>query len=75
MPKSPSSHYPIRVRWGPEDGAFLAEVVDLAGCIADGPTEAQAITAALAATRDWLAVARQENREIPPASSPDQEDK
>ena len=69
MPKPALPHYPVEVRWSPEDAAFLAEVFDLPGCIADGPTEAKAIAAALAAARDWLAVANREKRKIPQPSS------
>jgi predicted RNase H-like HicB family nuclease len=61
-------HYPMDIRWSEEDGAFLAEVFDLPGCIADGETPEQAAKNAREAARLWLEVARKERRRIPPPS-------
>lgn len=61
--------YPVEVRWSQEDDAFLAEVYDLPGCMADGPTEAKAIEAAHQAAELWLEVARNQGRAIPPSSA------
>lgn len=48
-----------------EGGGFLAEVPDLAGCMADGETEAEAIANAEEAIAEWIAAAREMGRDIP----------
>ena len=65
-------NYPVDVHWSEEDQAFIAEVYDLPGCLADGASEADAIKAAREAAGDWLAVAAKERREIPSPSSEQQ---
>jgi predicted RNase H-like HicB family nuclease len=57
--------YEIHIYWSHEDGAFLAEVPELPGCMADGPTYAIALNQAIAAIRAWIATARELGREVP----------
>lgn len=57
--------YPIYLRWSDEDRAWIAEVPDLPGCMADGPTENEAISAAKVAAQLWIEVAGADGREIP----------
>lgn len=64
-----AQRYPVDVHWSDEDRAFLAEVYDLPGCVADGKTEAAALAAAHEVAADWLAVASAEGREIPRPSN------
>ena len=64
-----ANRYPVEVHWSDEDEAFVAAVYDLPGCLADGPTEAQALAAAHEAAADWIAVATEEGRNIPRPSS------
>lgn len=40
------SRYEIIVYWSDEDQAFIAEVPELAGCMADGPTYREALAKA-----------------------------
>jgi len=61
--------YPVDLRWSDEDSAWIAEVYDLPGCMADGPTQAAAVKAAAEVTKLWLEVAREEGREIPEPST------
>lgn len=68
MSKRSQPRYPIALRWSDEDEAWIAEVPDLPGCVADGPTEVDAIREAEKAIRLWLDVAKQEGREIPSPS-------
>ena len=35
--------YEIILYWSEEDGAYIAEVPELAGCMADGPTAKEAL--------------------------------
>jgi antitoxin HicB len=65
----PEHRYPIELEWSEEDDAYLARVVDLPGCIADGETEREAIDAARVAARLWLEVATEEGRTIPAPST------
>ena len=37
--------YEIIIYWSETDGAFIAEVPELPGCCADGPTKAKALLA------------------------------
>ena len=37
--------YEIILYWSDEDGAFIAEVPELPGCAADGPTRQEALSA------------------------------
>ena len=47
----------MEIWWSEEDQAFLAEVYDLPGCMADGKTEAAAMKAAHESARLWIEVA------------------
>ena len=60
-------HFPYRiiVRWSDEDSAYIAEVPELPGCMADGSSPEAAIKEAKKAARLWLEVAKKEKRETP----------
>ena len=60
-----SPRYEIVLYWSDEDGAFIAEVPELPGCAADGPTYGEAVTAAEVAIREWIEVAKELGRPIP----------
>jgi predicted RNase H-like HicB family nuclease len=57
--------YEIVIYWSGVDGAFVAEVPELAGCAADGQTRREALQYAELAIREWLDVARELGRPIP----------
>ena len=59
------SHYEIILYWSKDDNAFIAEVPELAGCMADGKTRAEAIANAEVIIKEWLDTARAEGRTIP----------
>jgi antitoxin HicB len=65
-------NYPIYLRFSSEDKAWIAEIPDLPGCMADGKTQAQALTAAKEAIGLWLEVAKADGREIPKPSQEDE---
>ena len=48
--------YEIIIYWGEEDQAFIAEVPELAGCMADGKTYQEAIANAEVVTIDTAAM-------------------
>ena len=58
-------NYEIILYWSKDDNAFIAEVPELAGCMADGKTRAEAIANAEIIIKEWLDTARAEGRVIP----------
>jgi len=61
--------YPVRIYWRAENNRFIAEVPDLPGCVADGTTQAEALSNAALTTAQWLKTAQQLNRSIPSPNS------
>ncbi len=57
--------YEVIIYWSEEDGAFVAEVPELPGCMADGPTYQAAIGNAQIVIAQWIETARSLGREIP----------
>jgi predicted RNase H-like HicB family nuclease len=58
--------YYISVFYSEEDGGYIADIPDLAGCSAFGQTPEQALAEVLVAKRLWLEVAREKGKPIPP---------
>ena len=59
------SKYEIIIYWSEEDGAFIAEVPELAGCMADGKTYREALSNAEIIIKEWLETAQDLGRKIP----------
>ncbi len=59
------SRYEMIIYWSLEDGAFIVEVPELPGCIADGPTYDEAVTNTQVIIQEWLETASQQGRPIP----------
>jgi predicted RNase H-like HicB family nuclease len=57
--------YEIILYWSEEDDAFIAEVPELPGCAADGPTRQEALTNAEMVMTEWVETARDLGRAIP----------
>ena len=57
--------YEVIIYWSEADQAFIAEVPELPGCIADGPTRADALAAAEQVAAEWIATAQELGRPIP----------
>jgi len=57
--------YEIIIYWSEEDGAFIAEVPELPGCMADGKTYQEAISNAEVIIQEWIETAKELNRPIP----------
>jgi len=57
--------YEIVIYWSEADHAFVAEVPELAGCMADGATHSDALQNVETAISEWIATARALGREIP----------
>ena len=59
------STYEIILYWSEEDNAVIAEVPELPGCMADGATYQDAVSAAEVVIREWIETAQELGREIP----------
>jgi predicted RNase H-like HicB family nuclease len=57
--------YEIIIYWSESDNAYIAEVPELAGCMADGKSYAEAIRNAETVISEWIETARDLGREIP----------
>ena len=57
--------YEIIVYWSDIDNAYIAEVPELAGCMADGQSYTEAIQNADTVIVEWLETARLLGRDIP----------
>ncbi len=57
--------YEIIIYWSDEDQAFVAEVPELPGCMADGATYSEAIANAEVIIAEWVEAAKDLGREIP----------
>jgi len=57
--------YEIILYWSEEDDAFIAEVPELAGCAADGPTRQAALANAEIVIAEWIEMAHELGRPIP----------
>jgi len=59
------SKYEVIIYWSDEDKSFVAEVPELAGCMADGATQQEALANAEVVIQEWIETARELGREIP----------
>ena len=59
------SKYEIIIFWSEEDDAYLAEVHELPGCMADGQTYREALEKAEVIIREWIETAKELGRPIP----------
>ncbi len=60
-----STKYEIILFWSDEDNAYLAEVPELPGCMADGSTPQKALQNAEKVIDDWIQTAQALGRPIP----------
>lgn len=61
----PEHRYEVIIYWSEEDQAFLAEVPELPGCMADGATYAEALSSVEVIITEWIETARRLGRSIP----------
>jgi predicted RNase H-like HicB family nuclease len=57
--------YEIILYWSVDDGAFIAEVPELTGCAADGPTRLEALANVERVIQEWIETAQELGRPIP----------
>ena len=60
-----SIKYEIIIYWSAEDNAFIAEVPELPGCMADGDSYKKALENAEIIIQEWIETARDLGRQIP----------
>ncbi len=60
-----ASKYEMVIYWSEEDEAFIAEVPELPGCMADGQTYREAVANAEVVIAEWLETAQELGRSIP----------
>jgi predicted RNase H-like HicB family nuclease len=59
------NRYEIIIYWSAVDNAYIAEVPELAGCMADGETYTEALQNAEIIISEWIQTARELGRGIP----------
>ena len=57
--------YELVIYWSNDDQAFIVEVPELPGCMADGATYHEALSNAENIIEEWLETARELGRPIP----------
>lgn len=57
--------YEIIIYWSDDDRAFIAEVPELPGCAADGPTYEAAVANVKTVIAEWIGMALEMGRAIP----------
>lgn len=59
-----TSKYKIIIYWSEEDQRYLAEVPELAGCMADGKSYKEALDNVEIIIKEWIEIAKEEGRAI-----------
>ncbi len=59
------SKYEVIIYWSKDDKAFVAEVPELSGCMADGKTYQQALNNVERIIAEWIETAKSLGRPIP----------
>jgi len=57
--------YEVIVYWSEEDEAYIAEVPELPGCMADGATYEKALKNVRVIISEWIETAKALGREVP----------
>ena len=57
--------YEVIIYWSAEDNVYIAEVPELAGCMADGATYEKALANVEVIIKEWIETAKEEGRPIP----------
>jgi len=61
-PMETDPRYEIIIYWSDEDNAFIAEVPELPGCVADEHTHDAAIGNVKVIIREWIEMAQEKGR-------------
>ncbi len=60
-----SIKYELIIYWSEPDSAFIVEVPELPGCMADGQTYIEAVTNVEVVIQEWIETAQELGRDIP----------
>lgn len=60
-----SDKFEVIIYWSTDDDAFIAEVPELAGCMADGKTQVEALNNVHIVMEQWIQTAKSLGRQIP----------
>jgi predicted RNase H-like HicB family nuclease len=60
-----TKRYEIIIYWSKEDNAFIAEVPELPGCMADGETYIQVVENVQIVIDEWIETAQNIGRPVP----------
>ncbi len=60
-----SIKYEMIIYWSEDDNAFIVEVPELLGCMADGQTYQEAVDNAETIIQEWIETAKDLGRSIP----------
>lgn len=61
------SKYEIIIYWSEDDQAYIAEVPELPGCMADGASYQEALSNAEVIIQEWIETAKELGRPVPEA--------
>jgi predicted RNase H-like HicB family nuclease len=59
------TRYEVIIYWSADYKAFIAEVPELPGCMADGPTRRKALANVELVIKEWIETAKEQGRPIP----------
>lgn len=59
------TRYEVIIYWSDEDQAYIAEVPELAGCMADGASYQEALANLEVIIQEWIETAKELGRPIP----------
>jgi len=57
--------YKIIIHWSVDDGVYIAEAPELPGCMADGATHQDALSALETVIDEWIETAESTGRTVP----------
>ena len=57
--------YEVIIYWSHKDQAFIAEVPELPGCMADGETRREALVNVEVVIQEWIKTAKELGRPVP----------
>lgn len=57
--------YEMIIYWSEKDQAYIAEVPELAGCMADGKSYQEALNNAEVVIDEWIGIAKELGRNVP----------
>ena len=63
--RTPSIRYEVIIYWSEADQAFIAEVPELPGCMADGSNYREALANVEVVVQEWIETAKELGRPIP----------